>query len=88
MKVNKLKISVILPIYNGAKTLKGTLDSLVNQTYKDFELICCIYGTYDGSEKLIESYRKVFKKLKIIRNEKNLGLGSTMNRLIIVPRLV
>lgn len=77
-----MKISVILPIYNGVSTLKSTLDSLVNQTYKDFELICCIDGTNDGSEELIESYRNVFNKLKILRNNLNLGLGSTMNRLM------
>ena len=82
MKENKLKISVILPVYNGINTLKGTMDSLANQTCKDFELICCIDGTHDGSEKLIESYRNIFKELKIIRNNVNLGLGSTMNRLM------
>ena len=38
----KYKVSVILPVYNGEKTLATTLESLVNQTFKDFELVCCI----------------------------------------------
>lgn len=36
----KYKVSVILPVYNGEKTLATTLESLVNQTFKDFELVC------------------------------------------------
>lgn len=82
MKENNLKISVILPVFNGVNTLKTTLDSLSNQTFKEFELICCIDGTIDGSELLLESYRTIFSKLIIIRNKVNIGLGATMNRLM------
>lgn len=77
-----LKVSVILPIYNGEKTLAKTLDSLVNQTFKDFELIACIDGSNDNSCDIIKSYSDKFINLKILINEKNLGLGSTMNRLV------
>ncbi len=82
MKENNLKISVVLPVFNGVNTLKTTLDSLSNQTFKEFELICCIDGTIDGSELLLESYRTIFSKLIIIRNKVNIGLGATMNRLM------
>lgn len=82
MKENNLKISVVLPVFNGVNTLKTTLDSLSNQTLKEFELICCIDGTIDGSELLLESYRTIFSKLIIIRNNVNIGLGATMNRLM------
>ena len=45
----KFKASVILPVFNGEKTLADTLDSLVAQTFKDFELIACVDGTNDAA---------------------------------------
>ncbi|WP_027136901.1 glycosyltransferase family 2 protein [Gaetbulibacter saemankumensis] len=77
-----MKVSVILPVYNGASTLKETLDSLVNQTYQDFELLACIDGTTDASKDILEAYRDQFMVLRILENEENQGLGPTMNRLV------
>ena len=77
-----MKVSVILPIYNGEKTLEETLKSLADQTFQDFELVACIDGTNDNSQKILESYRKRFLKLTVLVNDKNLGLGPTMNRLV------
>src|SRR5690606_8685894 len=51
-------------------------------TYQDFELIACIDGTDDGSEAILETYRGHFLSLIILKNQKNLGLGPTMNRMI------
>ena len=79
--MTKPKVSVILPIYNGEKTLARTLDSIVNQTFQDFEVIACVDGTNDNSENILESYQTKIKDLRIIKNKVNLGLGSTMNRL-------
>ena len=78
----KYKVSVILPVYNGEKTLATTLESLVNQTFKDFELVCCIDGTNDESENIINLFRDKFNKLTILKNQLNRGLGATMNRLM------
>jgi len=78
----KPKVSVILPVYNGENTIATTLESLVNQTFKDFELVCCIDGTNDESEIIINSFRDKFKKLTILKNQLNRGLGATMNRLM------
>ncbi|WP_339887755.1 glycosyltransferase family 2 protein [uncultured Flavobacterium sp.] len=75
------KVSVILPIYNGEKTLARTLESLIHQTFNDFELIACIDGTNDNSFKILEENKLKFKKVVILKNEINLGLGPTMNRL-------
>ena len=61
-----MRVSVILPIYNGEKTLIATLDSLVEQTFQDFELIACIDGTRDGSESILERYSNKFKQLKMV----------------------
>ena len=77
-----MKVSVILPIYNGEKTLKTTLESLVEQTFQDFELVACIDGTSDNSEEILKTYQASFQNMLILKNEKNLGLGPTMNRLV------
>ncbi|MFB9271736.1 MULTISPECIES: glycosyltransferase [Flavobacteriaceae] len=82
MDKQQLKVSVVLPIFNGEKTLADTLDSLEVQTFKDFELIACIYGTNDASEAILNTYNSKFKKLVILKNSINLGLGPTMNRLV------
>ncbi len=77
-----MKVSVILPIYNGEKTLKITLNSLIAQTFNDFELIACIDGTKDRCKQILLSYKSSFQKMTILENEVNLGLGPTMNRLV------
>jgi len=77
-----MKVSVILPIFNGEETLIKTLDSLVNQSFQDFELIACIDGSKDGSLQILEKYRSKLKKLLILVNNLNIGLGPTMNRLV------
>ncbi|HCY82984.1 MAG TPA: hypothetical protein DHV22_16000, partial [Xanthomarina gelatinilytica] len=77
-----IQVSVILPIFNGAKTLANTLDSLLMQNYKEFELIACIDGSTDDSENILKQYTEKFKKLTILKNSVNRGLGPTMNRLI------
>ena len=69
-------------MYNGENTIATTLESLAKQTFKDFELVCCIDGTKDESENIINSFRDKFNKLTILKNELNRGLGATMNRLM------
>lgn len=77
-----MKVSVILPIYNGEKTLAATLKSLLAQTFQDFELIACIDGTDDGSAGILEEQRAAFQNLIVLKNSQNLGLGPTLNRLV------
>jgi len=73
-------ISVILPVFNGAKTLSNTLRSLINQTYNNYELIICNDGSTDNSEEIINSFK--IKNIKVIKNNVNKGLGYTLNKLI------
>jgi glycosyltransferase involved in cell wall biosynthesis len=76
------KVSVILPVYNGESTIQRTLLSLLEQTYKDFEIILCIDGSNDQSEQIInETFLKTAIPYKLIKNDFNLGLALTMNRL-------
>lgn len=74
------KVSIVLPIYNGEKTISRTLDSLLNQSYSDYEIIACIDGTSDRSEEILQELND--PRIRVIKNLKNMGLGRTLNRLI------
>ena len=51
------KISIIMPVYNSEKYLRKCLDSIVNQTFKDFELICVNDGSIDNSLNILKEYK-------------------------------
>lgn len=73
-------ITVILPVYNGEKTLSATLKSLLSQTHEYFELLIGIDGTTDGSKAIAESFQD--DRITIIEHPVNLGLGPNTNALI------
>ena len=77
-----MKLSVLLPVFNGEKTIEKTLLSLISQSYNDFELVVCIDGSNDKSLQIIQQYSNQFKKFKLLENKTNLGLGLTMNKLV------
>jgi len=73
-------ISIILPVYNGEKTIKATLDSLLNQTFSNFELLIGIDGTNDASKTIAENFND--NRITIFENVTNIGLGPNVNMLI------
>ena len=73
------KVSAIIPIYNVEKYLKKCLDSVINQTLKDIEIICVNDSSTDGCENIILEYAKKDDRIKIINNEKNCGIGFSRN---------
>lgn len=72
------KISVIMPVYNGEKYLKEAIDSILNQTYADFELLLIDDASSDSTENIIHSYND--NRIVYIKNDKNLGLIKTLNK--------
>lgn len=80
MKVQQPLVSIILPVYNGQQTLKATLDSLMSQTFQNFEILVGIDGTTDGSKAIAEAYND--PRIHIFENPKNLGLGPNLNEII------
>ena len=73
-------ISVIMGIYNCAKTLPEALDSLLAQTVQDFEVILCDDGSTDETYDVADQYRKKHpEKIVLLKNEKNEGLNHTLN---------
>ncbi len=72
-------VSILVPCYNVEKYLNQCLDSIVNQTLKDIEIICINDGSTDSTLDIIKSYAKSDKRIVIIDKE-NEGYGKSMNR--------
>lgn len=76
-----MKISVIMGAYNCEGTLNEALDSLLNQTFEDFNIIICDDGSTDQTYKLLEKYKKKYpEKFIILKNDRNMGLNYTLNK--------
>ena len=72
------KVSVIIPVYNVEKYLKQCIDSVINQTLKDIEIICIDDGSTDNCPKILDDYAKQDNRIKVI-HKPNSGYGHSMN---------
>ena len=72
-------VSVILPVYNGENFLEEAIQSCLNQTYENFELIIVNDCSTDSSLKIAEKYRDLDRRIVIINNNRNLKLPATLN---------
>ena len=73
-----MKVSVIIPAYNAEKTIGKTLEALLNQTYKDYEVIVVDDGSKDRTSEIMKKYMKKSKKIKLIK-QKNAGPAAARN---------
>ena len=74
------RVSIIVPVYNTEKYLGKCLESLINQTYSDIEIIAVDDNSQDHSLDILESYQKRYpEKLKIVQNSENKGAGASRN---------
>lgn len=74
------EISILMGIYNCASTLPEAIDSVIAQTYMDWELILCDDGSTDDTYAVAESYRLRFpEKIILLKNDRNMGLNYTLN---------
>ena len=72
-------VSVIMPIWNSEKFINQAVDSVINQTYKNLEIILVDDCSTDGTYRILEDYAKKDNRIKLIRNEKNLQNAETRN---------
>ena len=80
MQIEKGKVSVIMGIYNCQDTLRESIDSIINQTYDNWELIMCDDMSTDNTYKIAKYYVDKYKnKIKLIQNDKNSGLAFSLN---------
>lgn len=77
-KTSKPLISVVMSVFNSESYVKEAIDSILNQTFGDFEFIILDDGSTDGSVDIIQKYTD--SRIHFIRNERNLGLRDSLNR--------
>ena len=74
------EISIIMSVYNGGKYLRESIDSILNQTFNNFELILVDDKSTDNTKQIIETYKD--RRIKVIENNKNIGLTKSLNKAI------
>lgn len=72
------EVTVLMPVFNGAKHLREALESILNQTFTGFEYLIIDDGSADGSIDIVKSYND--PRIRLLCNEKNLKLAATLNR--------
>lgn len=73
------EVSVIMGVFNSAKKVGVAIESILNQTFTDFEFIICDDASTDNTYETIKEYAGKDKRIKLLKNEKNLGLAGTLN---------
>lgn len=73
------KVSVIVPIYNAEKSIRQTLDSLVNQTLEEITIICVNDGSTDNSESILNEYKSNYPEKIVVYTKLNRGIAHTRN---------
>ena len=76
--MSQTKLSIIVPIYNVAPYLISCIDSILCQTFKDYELILVDDGSTDGSEKICDLYSQKDNRIRVI-HQRNKGLSGARN---------
>lgn len=75
------KISILMPVYNGEKYLHSVMKNMIDQTFKDFELLIMNDGSTDRSGEILETYAKKDHRIKIF-HQKNSGIVKSLNTLV------
>lgn len=78
--MNKVKVSIIVPVYNAEQFLETCLDSLINQTLQEIEILCINDGSTDRSADILEKYNRKDTRVKIFSNPRNMGQPTSRNK--------
>ena len=82
--MNKIEVTVLMPVYNGAEFINESIESVLNQTLKNFEFLIIDDGSIDNSADIIRTYQD--PRIHFILNETNIGLVNTLNKGIELAR--
>lgn len=74
------KISILMPSYNYASYIREAIESVIKQTYTNWELIIIDDASTDSSLGIIKEYLRKDPRIKLVINEKNLGLAKTLKK--------
>lgn len=79
MEINNYKISTIIPVYNSEKHIEEAIKSVINQTYKPYEIIIVNDNSGDYTLNKCEGFKEIFDNLKIVNLNKNMGVSNARN---------
>jgi glycosyltransferase involved in cell wall biosynthesis len=82
MDNNRHRVSIGMPIYNGENFIRYALDSLLSQTYSDFELIISDNASTDRTEEICRAYAAKDQRIRYYRNETNIGGAANFNQVL------
>jgi glycosyltransferase involved in cell wall biosynthesis len=74
------KVSIILPTHNGSKWISGAINSVINQSFSDWELIIIDDCSDDDTDNIIKYFSEKYARIRHLRNEKNIGLSKSLNK--------
>jgi len=77
--MSDIKVTVLMSVHNGEKYLPQSVESILNQTYDNYEFIIIDDGSTDSSYSILEKYASEHSQIVLIKNEKNLGLTKSLN---------
>lgn len=72
-------VSILMSVYNGAQTLRKAIDSIIDQTYTNFEFIICDDASTDETWKILQEYKDKDSRIHIFQNPINKGLAASLN---------
>ena len=81
----KLQLSVIVSVFNAIPHLRDSLESIFNQTFKDYEVILIDDGSTDGSDKILKEYLNK-PNTRLLKNTSNEGIPISRNRALLVAK--
>ena len=73
-------ISVVMPVYNTKDYVAKAIQSILDQTFSDFEFLIIDNGSTDGSGTIIDQFAQKDARIRVIRNEKNVFIAEARNR--------
>lgn len=82
--MQKPLVSIITPLYNSEKFISETIESVLSQTYTNWEMIIVNDCSKDRGASIVEEYSKKDKRIKLFNNKKNMGVSFTRNRAIVL----
>lgn len=82
----KTEVTVLMSVYNDKKNLKESIESILNQTYKDFEFLIFDDASTDGSKEILEQYERLDSRIKLVINNTNKGLSYNLAQGVVASR--
>ncbi|MBI4058695.1 glycosyltransferase family 2 protein [Candidatus Microgenomates bacterium] len=82
MRKRQSLVSVVMPVYNAGQFLAESIESILNQTYKNFEFLIIDDASNDNSREIIKRYQKKHSNIILLQNKRRLGISETVKKVI------